>query len=227
MTRSIAACLLLLAGFGTSSFAQDAHQVAPIAKEQAAAQPESPAAEEKNQRDYLAERRALAAGSDYRPYSLAALERGLLDEHFKRANDTKFTIMEVNEPLKQLIAAYPLGIAPNLTVAGFLEYVANNVEGSAPDREMLGIAKDYRATAQGIIDSILSTGDGKSLDTAWEVINQNEEYSLLEHLELTPKSQALVFEKGRPYDVFTVQAKDGSERKVIFDVSLFFGKTGD
>ena len=129
--------------------------------------------------------------------------------------------------MKKLIDAYPLGIRPNLTVANFIEYVANNVKGEPPDQELLSKAADYRATAQGVIDSILSTGDGKSAATAWEVINQNEEYALMEHLGFEPQDQALIFDAKKPYDRFTVIAKDGTEQKVYFDVSLFFGKSAD
>ena len=42
-------------------------------------------------RDYLAERRALAASTTYKPYPLALMEHVLLEQHFKRANDSKFT----------------------------------------------------------------------------------------------------------------------------------------
>lgn len=224
MFRRLASCLLLLfgiGGYGHSVFAQVAASAETMPK---AMQESRPAT---TPRDYLAERRALAARADYRPYPLMLLERALLDEHFKRFNDEKYSIAEANEPLKKLIDAYPLGIASNLAIANFLEHVADHIEGSPPDQELLEVADRYRATAQGVIDSILSTGNGESPGTAWEVISVNEEYSILEYLELEPESQALVSVDDRTYDLITAEAKDGRERKVYFDITLFYGKSDD
>lgn len=228
-----AACIAFLCA--TSVLAQSTPQIdavaaAPVkqadlrpAEEQASEAP-SPA----TARDYLAERRALAASPDYKPYPLLISERALIEEHFKRYNDPSSTVEQASEPLQTLIKAYPLGIRPNLAVANFMEYVANNIDdATGPNKELLEkqlleIATKHRATAQGVIDSILSTGDGASTAAAWQVINQNEEYSLLEHLQLQPQDQALIFAERGPVDMFTVKAKDGTVRKVFFDVSLFF-----
>jgi hypothetical protein len=38
------------------------------------------------------------------------------------------------------------------------------------------------------------------------------------------KMQALTNNKGKPYDVLTIELSDGSEKKVYFDISNFFGK---
>lgn len=223
-----AACLALFCAAGV--LAQSTPQVDVVAAvpakkadlqsaEEHAAESASPA----TARDYLAERRALAASPDYKPYPLLISERALIEEHFKRYNDPSSTVNQASEPLQTLIKAYPLGIRPNLAVANFLEYVANNIDdATGPDKDLLEIAAKHRATAQGVIDSILSTGDGASAATAWQVINQNEEYSLLEHLQLQPQDQALIFAERVPVDMFTIRTKDGTERKVFFDVSLFF-----
>jgi hypothetical protein len=37
-------------------------------------------------------------------------------------------------------------------------------------------------------------------------------------------SQALVFEKGKPYDILTIVTADGAKKKVYFDISNYFGK---
>ncbi len=38
------------------------------------------------------------------------------------------------------------------------------------------------------------------------------------------ESQALVFQKGIPYDVLTIRTQDGIVRKTYFDISRFYGK---
>ena len=37
-------------------------------------------------------------------------------------------------------------------------------------------------------------------------------------------SQALTNKNGKPYDILTIQTADGTEKKVYFDISNFFGK---
>jgi hypothetical protein len=229
----IATCLVLL--WTTSVLARSTPQADAETTTRGARADSSPVVEHpakvaspSAERDYLAERRSLAANPDYKPYPLFISEHTLLEEHFKRFNDPSFTVQQADEPLQTLIKAYPLGIRPNLAVAGFLEHVANSIDDAAgPDKDLLEIAAKYRVTAQGVIDSILSTGDGDSAATAWQVINQNEEYSLLEYLHLQPQGQALIFHERGPVDAFTVKASDGTQRKVFFDVSLFFGNSQD
>jgi len=38
------------------------------------------------------------------------------------------------------------------------------------------------------------------------------------------KSQALTNRNGKPYDILTIQTADGTEKKIYFDISNFFGK---
>ena len=38
------------------------------------------------------------------------------------------------------------------------------------------------------------------------------------------KSQALTNKNGKPYDILTIQTADGTEKKIYFDISNFFGK---
>lgn len=61
-------------------------------------------------------------------------------------------------------------------------------------------ASYHRRIADGLIQSILKSGDGKSPETAYVVITTAEEYTLFNVLGLRPVSQSLLHEKGHSYD---------------------------
>jgi len=62
----------------------------------------------------------------------------------------------------------------------------------------------HRFVCEGLINSIKTSGDGKSTDTAFVVISTDEEYVLFNWLGLRPTGQVLVNEKGHNYDKMTV-----------------------
>jgi hypothetical protein len=70
------------------------------------------------------------------------------------------------------------------------------------------------------VHSILSSGDGKTSNTAYFVVNEGEEYFYLNILMGIglPESQSLVEKGGHSYDVLKVKDKDGNEREIWFNV---------
>lgn len=73
-----------------------------------------------------------------------------------------------------------------------------------------------RAAARGLIDSILQSGDGKSEESAFVVIEVAEEYSMLRLLGLRPSNQALIHAQGHSYDRFETKANDTGQQAVVF-----------
>jgi hypothetical protein len=65
-------------------------------------------------------------------------------------------------------------------------------------------AAHHRYVVQGILDSILKSGDGKTLETAYKVISVDEEYALTRSQGLRVAEQSLVREGEHSYDVLTV-----------------------
>ena len=71
-----------------------------------------------------------------------------------------------------------------------------------------------------LLDSILTSGDGKSRKTAWKVIHATEEYEVLRLLKAIPRKQSI--KKGNPpCDVLKVTI-DGKRHTLYFDISLVF-----
>ncbi len=175
--------------------------------------------------DYQAQRLELAASPDYNPYALQLIHEALLEQHYQLSQDPAMGISEINEPLAQLEEMYPLGIQVNYAVAGFLDYVVSlETEGDVDQTDIdaiAGLAEARRQKAWDILDSILSSGDGESPDTAFVVINIIEEYAVMDHFEMTFSSQSLTHQGEKTYDRIVAMAEDGSEHVIFFDISAF------
>lgn len=94
----------------------------------------------------------------------------------------------------------------------------------------------HSASSAGSSTSTTSTGstiaDGSSFEKAIVIQEKSEmtgpaaEYKWIkEHYPGSKtKGQALMTHDKKPYDVLTVVTADGTEKKVYFDISKFFGK---
>ncbi|MDO8281697.1 MAG: DUF4919 domain-containing protein [Thermodesulfovibrionia bacterium] len=79
----------------------------------------------------------------------------------------------------------------------------------------------------GLLNSILASGDGESPKTAFVVITDKEEYAILQLLELQADEQKLVNEDGHSYDVFkATDLKTGQSSVLYFNVDIPLGWLG-
>jgi hypothetical protein len=77
--------------------------------------------------------------------------------------------------------------------------------------------------ANGLINSIFESGDGKTPETAFRVISTMEEYLVLNLMKVRHSQQALIRHAGKAYDRFTISESDPAQY-VYFDVSSFVKK---
>jgi Domain of unknown function (DUF4919) len=68
-----------------------------------------------------------------------------------------------------------------------------------------------------ILQSILSSGDGKSPETAWFTVSTSEEYFVIRLLGLKPKSQSPITRGEHSFDEMTVVGQDGKETTLWFN----------
>jgi Domain of unknown function (DUF4919) len=68
-----------------------------------------------------------------------------------------------------------------------------------------------------ILQSILSSGDGKTADTAYFTVSTSEEYFVIRQLGLKPMSQSPVKNGAHSFDEMTVVDKDGKETTLWFN----------
>ena len=122
-----------------------------------------------------------------------------------------------------------LKLAEKLIAAGF-----PNIEAHAACAEAYAAlndpekAKFHHAITAGLIQSILSTGDGKTKETAFEVIGTYEERIVMTVLGLPPFGrQGLIPGKPHSYDVLEVDdPKTGNKVSVYFNIDAFYPMKG-
>lgn len=84
--------------------------------------------------------------------------------------------------------------------------------------------KFHRYVAEGLIKSILKSGDGKSQATAFTVISTEEEYVILRVYGLTPGSQSLLSAGGHHYDrLDAVNPKTNEKVTLFFNIDRPYG----
>jgi len=80
----------------------------------------------------------------------------------------------------------------------------------------------------GLINSILASGDGTSPETAFEVIQIEEEYLILGILGIRDSTQAFIEENEIPYDVFDgIDMETNDPVTIYFDISIPYHWLGD
>jgi uncharacterized protein DUF4919 len=151
--------------------------------------------------DYLALRNAYAESPNYDPYGskVGKLQSEMFDA-YRRAD-----------------CAAVLADAESILAVDFVQVDAHLLAGLCHGK--LGneeAMRRERATARGLVDSILRTGDGKSEASAFVVIEVAEEYSVLRLLGLQPSNQALVHAQGHSYDRFDTKSNDTGQPGVVF-----------
>lgn len=105
--------------------------------------------------------------------------------------------------------------------AHYVALVANRELGAADKSSF------HRTIFRELINSIRSSGDGKTIATAWVVISVHEEYVLLRALGYKPSGQSVLHQDGHSYDVMKVKsAEDGSEQTFYFNVDIPFKHYG-
>ncbi len=88
-------------------------------------------------------------------------------------------------------------------------------------------ARLHRYAFEGLIKSVQSGGDGRSMEQAFVVISTDEEYALLNFLGLRPTSQALMNAGGHAYDKLSVvDPKTKQTYEFYFQIDKPFGWLG-
>ena len=128
--------------------------------------------------------------------------------------------------LEQLVKAIPVSIEAHRRLADAYKTLISISNDFEPARQMQlrQWEKEHRQLANGLVKSILDSGDGKSAETAYKVISIGEEHTTLFYLGLRKVRQALRQNATGTFDVITTVDRDDKEIQVFFDIGIFFGK---
>jgi len=153
-------------------------------------------------------RMAYAETKDFNPYGPD-----------KEIQKSMFEALNVKDHAKTLELAETILKTDYVDInAHFCAYVAQRELGHADK------AAYHRAIVDGLLKSIIGSGDGKSEETAYVVIATTEEYTLFRFLDLRPSGQALIQKNGHSYDRMTVVDPKTSETiTLFFQIDKVFG----
>jgi hypothetical protein len=180
--------------------------LAPRAAYPATAQPTYESLLERAQRgdpetDFTALRMAYAA----RLGKAVAADSALRDKMFAALHEDRWAA--VIETGNQVLAQNYLDIDAHMFVAYAFEK-SRQPEKAAP----------HRTVGDGLMRSILASGNGRSFETAFVVISVEEEYAVLRHYRLASGKQSLVTAEGHSYDVLTAHTDSHEEATVFFNI---------
>jgi hypothetical protein len=150
--------------------------------------------------DFAALRKAYVASPKYNPVS-----------HFSQAKLQGMTnnvqgLEELEIRCKKLLEGNPM----DLEVRMMLDFAYSELE-------QHDLAAQAHAFVSGMLDAIWASGDGKSFETAWQVVSVAEEYTLLSIMGYQMQEQQLMEQAGRWYDVLTcISKKDPTAGSVMF-----------
>jgi hypothetical protein len=162
--------------------------------------------------DFTGLRMAYAESSSYSPYggdsnAQKALNAALLGEKWDEALKQADKVLDKNY------------LDSN---AHFGAFVANSKKGNAEKAEL------HKFIVKGLLNSIQSSGDGKSMEKAFIVISVDEEYALLSFMGLRTVGHALLNDKGHSYDKMTLtDPKTNETYEFYFNVDKPFNHLGN
>jgi hypothetical protein len=161
---------------------------------------------------------------DFRALRLACLKASSCDARGDLENVTSMHVFLHEKQYDKAAKA-----ADALIEKGFVNIEAHVISSQAymalnqPEK-----AQFHHDVAAGLLHSILSTGDGKTKESAFEVIGTFEEHVVMAVLGLPPLGpQALIPGKPHSYDILKVKdPKTGQEVSVYFNIDAFYPPKG-
>ena len=124
-------------------------------------------------------------------------------------------------PLTKGDFAAALQVAEKVLAVNYVEINAHLVASVAHQQLGNAAAAQYHLDlANGLLQAVMSSGDGRTADTPWVVIDISEEYAVMRALGLAAQSQALAEKDGVSLDVVqVVDLRTKEPRTLYFNVS--------
>lgn len=114
---------------------------------------------------------------------------------------------------QMILEEFPFNIEPVFMTAVSYDRLGN--------KEM---ARQWFYKYNKLLGAILSSGDGKSENTAFIVTKVPDEYALLRALRVHPTGQQMETHENGKFDVVTLKENNFKIDKMFFNIDLFFGK---
>lgn len=156
--------------------------------------------------DFFSLRMAYTKTNDYSPYSIEDRERHSRIENLIESKKYESALVVIDSILNHNF----IDIISHL----YSNYIYDKINKS---NESIFHKRIYN----GLLESILLSGDGKTTNTAFIVVNTKEEYMFLNWLGLIFKEQNLIFADGYAFDLMkTNEESTNDEYEVYFNITL-------
>ncbi|NJL93218.1 MAG: DUF4919 domain-containing protein [Anaerolineae bacterium] len=153
--------------------------------------------------DFAALRAAYLTSEAYRP------AKHIMQSKLMQITNAAPGFEQVSETCRRILSANPMDLE-----ARRLYGLAQEELGNA------AAAEQAYAFAEAMIDAILQTGDGKSIEGAWHVVAEAEIWTLFKIFGMRPSGQTRQAVGERIYDIFDGQIDDRPVT-MYFDVTPF------
>ncbi|MFD2262583.1 DUF4919 domain-containing protein [Lacibacterium aquatile] len=160
--------------------------------------------------DFQALRSAYVKSTSYDPYGMKTTA---VDIQRQKAQSCEEAIQIAESPDGQAALYGFLSTRPHMMMAVCYERLGNEPRGAF-----------HRSVADGLLNALASTGDGKSPETAFKAISISEEYDLLSVLRLKVSHQSLMHKDGYAFDVFGATKQSGDSVTVYFNIDPIIAK---
>ena len=190
-TFALAACVCLFS-FAVQGWQEPAATYAQLLEKVNAKDPAA---------DFAALRFAFMDADAYSPYGGDTASQNALDAALKEKNYGKAAKLA-----EKILATNFVDISGHLG--------ASRAQAALKNSEK---AEFHRYVGQGLINSILQSGDGKTPQTAYVVISPDEEYALFNYWGFRTSAQSIVHKDGHVYDLMT-----GTDQKTNEKVCVYF-----
>lgn len=118
---------------------------------------------------------------------------------------------EVESFCKRVLTSNPMDIEARM----LLEFAYDQME-------QYDLASHHHGFVGGMLDAIFASGEGKTIETAWQVVAVAEEYTILSVMGLKMRQQSLVTVDSHHFDILTcVSRHDQSAAPMVvcFDIT--------
>ncbi|HEU0122437.1 MAG TPA: DUF4919 domain-containing protein [Bryobacteraceae bacterium] len=174
---------------------------------------------------YAALAKKAAAGDpvDFRALRMACAAASRCD-----ARGDRTMLQEMRQASREGNHKKTAALASKLIAAGFPQIEAHMASAQAYEAmQKPAEAERHKAIAGGLLRSILQAGDGKTKETAFEVIGTHEEHLTLSVMGLQFGGQSLIPGKPHSYDVIEAKnPKTGETVRVYFQIDAFYPMKG-
>jgi Domain of unknown function (DUF4919) len=172
------------------------------------------ASDDRAYEDLLAKLKAGDTAIDFQALRLAYAESASYDPYGSGPKNARVDMIKAfNKGDCEAALAHANAIIEEVYIDAEAHIVASRCLGTA-----LGKAAFHREIAQGLGNSILDSGDGKSAATAFVIVRIAEEYYVLGAMGLRMQGQSLASEGGHAFDLMKATDRNGNAVSVYFQI---------